>query len=84
MIYAMLHVNSSLSIERKSATPGIYIIVWVRGDNEIAIGLDKEDAEHMAHRTLLPDLKRCSFLGVRETRYAYTNAILLYSGYCDA
>jgi len=32
------------------------VFVWVRGDDEPVIDLETEDAEHMAHGTLLPDI----------------------------
>ncbi|KAG2737492.1 hypothetical protein P692DRAFT_20761633, partial [Suillus brevipes Sb2] len=34
----------------------VEFFVWVRGDDESVIDLDNEDAEHMAHGTLLPNL----------------------------
>ncbi|KAG1850397.1 hypothetical protein DFJ58DRAFT_729275 [Suillus subalutaceus] len=34
----------------------VEFLVWVQGDDEAAIDLNKEDAEHMAYGTLLPDL----------------------------
>ncbi|KAG1837305.1 hypothetical protein DFJ58DRAFT_734428 [Suillus subalutaceus] len=34
----------------------VEFLVWFQGDDEAAIDLNKEDAEHMAYSTLLPDL----------------------------
>ncbi|KIK48160.1 hypothetical protein CY34DRAFT_104152 [Suillus luteus UH-Slu-Lm8-n1] len=34
----------------------VEFLVWVKGDDEAFLDLDNEDAEHMAHGTLLPDL----------------------------
>ncbi|KAG2141622.1 hypothetical protein BD769DRAFT_1383848 [Suillus cothurnatus] len=34
----------------------VEFFVWVRGDDELVIDIDNEDAEHMAHGTLLPEI----------------------------
>ncbi|KIK46064.1 hypothetical protein CY34DRAFT_9991 [Suillus luteus UH-Slu-Lm8-n1] len=34
----------------------VEIFVWVRGDDELVIDIDNEDAEHMAPGTLLPEI----------------------------
>ncbi|KAG1746786.1 hypothetical protein EDD22DRAFT_958331 [Suillus occidentalis] len=34
----------------------VEIFVWVRGDDELIINIDNEDAEHMARGTLLPEI----------------------------
>ncbi|KAG1761759.1 hypothetical protein EDD22DRAFT_953766 [Suillus occidentalis] len=45
-----------LDLESFITEPQVEIFVWVRGDDELVIDIDNEDAEHMARGTLLPEI----------------------------